>query len=80
MVSRFSTISRDVLLTRTRIGVISGITGAAGSFGGVIFTLVARYNGLHYAKTIWIMGIVTLVNNLVVLWIPPLPKGQLGGH
>ena len=61
-------------------GIVSGLTGAAGNFGGVVFAIIFRYCGKDYAKPFWIMGIVTIVVNLGVSWIKPVPKGQIGGH
>lgn len=61
-------------------GIISGMAGAAGTLGGVVFTLVARYNGLDYAQTLKFIGIWTIVSNVVVSWIPPISKTQLGGR
>lgn len=62
-------------------GVISGITGASGNFGGIIFAIIFRYIGAaHYGKTIWIIGVISIALNLCVCWIPPIPKGQIGGR
>ena len=61
-------------------GIVSGCTGAAGNFGGVIFAIIFRYSGKDYAKPFWIIGIITIVVNAAVSWIRPIPKGQIGGH
>lgn len=61
-------------------GVLSGMVGATGNFGGVIFAIIFRYNGTNYHTVIWIMGIMYIAINLAVSWIPPLPRGQIGGH
>ena len=61
-------------------GIVSGLTGGIGNFGGIIFSIIFRYNGTQYGKSIWIIGIMTLVINLAVSWIRPIPKGQVGGH
>jgi len=61
-------------------GIISGLTGAAGKLGGVIFAIIFRYNGIHYARAIWICGIMHIAMNLAVIWIRPIPKGQIGGR
>ncbi|KAJ9659792.1 hypothetical protein H2201_007228 [Coniosporium apollinis] len=61
-------------------GVVSGFTGAAGNFGGIIFAIIFRYNGLNYMRVFWIMGIMMIGMNLAVAWIKPIPKGQIGGH
>jgi NNP family nitrate/nitrite transporter-like MFS transporter len=61
-------------------GIISGVTGATGNFGGIIFAIIFRYLGADYGKTFWIIGIITIALNLAVAWIKPIPKGQIGGH
>lgn len=60
-------------------GVVSGFTGACGNFGGIIFAIIFKYVG-DYAKSIWIIGVIMIAINLAVCWIPPLPKGQVGGR
>lgn len=61
-------------------GVVSGFTGAAGNFGGVVFAIIFRYNGKDYGKVFWIIGVMTIGINLAVAWIKPIPKGQVGGR
>ena len=61
-------------------GVVSGCTGAAGNFGGIIFAIIFRYCGKDYAKPFWIIGVITIAVNAAVSWIRPVPKGQIGGH
>jgi NNP family nitrate/nitrite transporter-like MFS transporter len=63
-------------------GVLSGLTGAGGNLGGVVFAIIFRYmdNGTNYAKGFWVIGIMHIVLNLAVCWIPPIPKGQIGGR
>ncbi|KAK0629484.1 major facilitator superfamily domain-containing protein [Bombardia bombarda] len=63
-------------------GILSGLTGAGGNLGGVVFAIVFRYmdGGTNYAKGFWVIGIVHIALNLAVCWIPPLPRGQIGGH
>lgn len=61
-------------------GVVSGMTGATGNFGGIIFAIVFRYMGTNYGKSFWIIGIMTIAVNLAVCWIRPIPKGQIGGR
>ena len=63
-------------------GILSGLTGAGGNLGGVLFAIIFRFvdNGTNYAKSFWIIGIIHIAVNLAVVWIPPLPKGQVGGH
>jgi NNP family nitrate/nitrite transporter-like MFS transporter len=61
-------------------GIISGVTGATGNFGGIIFAIIFRYLGVNYGKTFWIIGVITIAVNLAVCWIKPIPKGQIGGR
>ncbi|AEO65998.1 uncharacterized protein THITE_36710 [Thermothielavioides terrestris NRRL 8126] len=63
-------------------GVVSGLTGAGGNLGGVLFAVVFRFmdDGTDYAKAFWVIGVVNLAVNAAVAWIPPLPKGQVGGR
>ncbi|KAJ2904723.1 nitrite transporter [Zalerion maritima] len=63
-------------------GILSGFTGAGGNFGGVCFAIIFRFmnHGKDYARGFWVIGIINVVLNLLVSWIPPLPKGQIGGH
>ncbi|KAK0731559.1 major facilitator superfamily domain-containing protein [Lasiosphaeris hirsuta] len=63
-------------------GILSGLTGAGGNLGGVIFAIIFRFmdHGTNYAKGFWVMGIIHIAVSLGVSWIPPLPKGQVGGH
>ncbi|KAK3986762.1 putative nitrate transporter [Cladorrhinum sp. PSN332] len=62
-------------------GILSGLTGAGGNLGGVIFAIIFRFmgGGTDYAKGFWVIGIMHIVLNLAVCWIPPIPKGQIGG-
>lgn len=59
-------------------GVLSGMTGAGGNLGGVVFAVVFRFmdGGTNYAKGFWVIGVINLVVAVGVSWIPPLPKGQ----
>jgi NNP family nitrate/nitrite transporter-like MFS transporter len=61
-------------------GIISGVTGATGNFGGIIFAIIFRYLGKDYGKAFWIIGVMTIGINLAVCWIKPIPKGQIGGR
>ncbi|KAI1171222.1 nitrate transporter [Nemania sp. FL0916] len=63
-------------------GGVSGITGAAGNFGGVVFSVVFRFtdDGTNYAKAFWIIGVITISLNLALCWVPPVPRGQIGGR
>jgi MFS transporter, NNP family, nitrate/nitrite transporter len=63
-------------------GILSGLTGGGGNLGGVVFAVIFRVvdAGKGYAHSIWIIGCVHIAINVAVAWIPPLPKGQIGGH
>ncbi|KAK6843353.1 nitrite transporter [Apiospora arundinis] len=63
-------------------GVLSGTTGAVGNMGGVVFAIVFRFmdGGTNYAKALWVIGLIHIGLNLVLCWVPPLPKGQIGGR
>lgn len=61
-------------------GVVSGMTGATGNFGGIIYAIVFRYNYTNYAKSFWIIGVMMISMNLAVSWIRPVTKGQIGGR
>ncbi|KAH8910870.1 nitrate transporter [Coniochaeta sp. PMI_546] len=63
-------------------GILSGVTGAGGNLGGVVFAVIFRFmgGGTDYAKAFWVIGVVHIGMNLSVSWIRPLPKGQIGGH
>jgi len=58
-------------------GILSGLIGAAGNLGGVMFAIIFRYNGVLYGRSIWISGLIMIAINLSVSWIRPIPKGQL---
>jgi NNP family nitrate/nitrite transporter-like MFS transporter len=60
-------------------GILSGLIGAAGNFGGICFAICFRYNGKDYHKAIWITGACSIAVNVVVSWIRPIPKNQIGG-
>ncbi|RDW74002.1 putative nitrate transport protein crnA [Coleophoma crateriformis] len=61
-------------------GIISGVTGATGNLGGIVFAIIFRYNGSDYARVFWIIGVITIAINIAVCWIKPIPTGQIGGR
>jgi NNP family nitrate/nitrite transporter-like MFS transporter len=61
-------------------GILSGIVGATGNFGGVIFAIIFRYHKTNYAQVFWIIGIIIIALNLAFVWVKPIPKGQIGGR
>lgn len=63
-------------------GIVSGFTGGIGNLGGVIFAVIFRFmdNGTNYAKAFWVIGCIHVGLNVLTCWIPPIPKGQIGGR
>ncbi|KAI9738843.1 MAG: hypothetical protein M1834_008350 [Cirrosporium novae-zelandiae] len=61
-------------------GIISGITGAAGNLGGIVFAIIFRYLDKDFAKAIWIIGVITIGINVGVCGVRPIPGGQVGGR
>lgn len=61
-------------------GIVSGLVGGSGNFGGIIFAIIFRYNGTEYHKVFWIVGVISIGINLSVSWIRPVPKHQIGGQ
>ncbi|KAI9891176.1 MAG: hypothetical protein M1814_003019 [Vezdaea aestivalis] len=55
-------------------GLISGVTGASGCLGGIVFLIVNRYSGSDYPRMYWIIGVMIIAINLGVSFIPPVPK------
>ena len=56
-------------------GIVSGVTGASGNLGGIMFALVFKYVG-DYGESIWIIGVVIMAVQVGICWIPPVPKSQ----
>ncbi|CAF0896429.1 unnamed protein product [Adineta steineri] len=50
-------------------GVVSGVTGASGNLGGILFGLIFRFLGTDYHKSLWIIGICCVGSNLAVTFI-----------
>ncbi|KAI1817744.1 nitrate transporter [Poronia punctata] len=63
-------------------GVVSGTTGASGNLGGLLFSIIFRFvgGGTGYAKAFWIIGVIHIGLNLALCWVPPVPRGQIGGR
>ena len=65
-------------------GIVSGVTGATGNLGGIIFAIIFRFDVTgkvsHYGRSLWIIGIIMMGINIAVSWIRPVPKGQIGGR
>ncbi|CAF3659327.1 unnamed protein product [Rotaria sp. Silwood1] len=51
-------------------GIVSGVTGASGNVGGILFSLAFRFLGTDYQTALWIIGIICLGSNLAVTCIP----------
>ncbi|KAJ3301696.1 hypothetical protein HDV03_000499 [Kappamyces sp. JEL0829] len=62
-------------LNPSKNGFVSGVVGSAGNLGGIVFSLVFRYNTTNYAQSMWIIGCIILFLHAMVFWIPVLtPK------
>ncbi|ROV91796.1 hypothetical protein VSDG_06434 [Cytospora chrysosperma] len=63
-------------------GIVSGFTGGVGNLGGVMFAIIFRFmgDGTDCAKAFWVIGCIHLGLNVLLCWIRPIPKGQVGGH
>lgn len=65
-------------------GIVSGVTGAAGNLGGIIFAIIFRFDvtgkAADYGKSLWIIGVIIMAMNVAVCWIKPVPKNQIGGQ
>ncbi|KAL5320721.1 hypothetical protein ACEPPN_011531 [Leptodophora sp. 'Broadleaf-Isolate-01'] len=61
-------------------GIISGVTGACGNLGGIVFAIIFRYQGKDFGKTFWVIGVMTIGFHILLCWIQPIPKGQIGGR
>lgn len=68
--------AKKKIADNVRTGLITGVTGAAGNLGGIVYLLIARYNGTDYVKVFWIVGVANISASLLVAWIRPIPKGQ----
>lgn len=63
-------------------GLVSGLTGSGGNLGGIIFATIFRFmkQGRGFAEGLWVIGVINVGVNVAVCWIPPLPRGQIGGR
>lgn len=66
--------------TNINKGILSGLVGASGNLGGIIFAIIFRYNKTNYSRVFWIMGIMVIILNTAFMWVRPIPKGQIGGR
>ncbi|CAG8974440.1 hypothetical protein HYALB_00004136 [Hymenoscyphus albidus] len=53
-------------------GIISGVTGACGNLGGIVFAIIFRQQGRDYARTFWVIGVMTVAINVAICWIRPV--------
>lgn len=53
-----------------RNGFVSGVVGACGNLGGIIFSLIFRYNPNDTFKAMWISGVIVLILHFLVLFVP----------
>ncbi|CAK7265787.1 hypothetical protein SEPCBS119000_001690 [Sporothrix epigloea] len=73
-------------------GLVSGLTAAAGNVGGILFSIVFRLVTtidveeplaapalVDYGKAFWVIGIIHIVVNLAICWIPPTPRNPIRG-
>ena len=54
-------------------GILSGLTGAGGNLGGIIFSVIFRFmdNGTNYTKGFWVVGVIHVGVSLSISPIPP---------
>ena len=66
------TVPADIFKPRD-IGLAWGLSGAAGSYGGSLFTPFVGYLVTHYsyAPVFWIVSSMHIVSCLVVMWLLP---------
>ncbi len=62
------------------VGIVSGVTGASGNLGGIVFAIIFRLNHTDYARVFWIIGLIGIGMNVAVSWIRPIPRKQIGGR
>lgn len=51
-------------------GIVSGVVGASGNIGGIMFSLAFRFFGPNYPRAFWVIGVFCLSANLAVTTIP----------
>ena len=57
-----------------------GITGAAADLGGLIYLLIARCNGVDYARAFLIVDAINIARHLAISEIRTILRGQIGGR
>ncbi|KAG9673191.1 nitrite transporter, partial [Aureobasidium melanogenum] len=65
-------------------GLVSGVVGASGNLGGIIFAIVFRYSVAGkttlYGQSFYTIGAIMMGIGVLTAWIRPVPKGQIGGR
>ncbi|CAD0085251.1 unnamed protein product [Aureobasidium mustum] len=65
-------------------GLVSGVVGASGNLGGIIFAIIFRYSvegkTTLYGRSFYTIGAIMMGIGLLTAWIRPVPKGQIGGR
>lgn len=55
-------------------GIVSGLVGGFGNLGGIVFAIIFRYNGSEFGRSLWIIGVISVVAHLAVSWIHPVAR------
>jgi NNP family nitrate/nitrite transporter-like MFS transporter len=65
-------------------GLVSGVVGASGNLGGIIFAIIFRYSidgkTTLYGQSFLTIGAIMMGMGVLTAWIKPIPKGQIGGR
>jgi NNP family nitrate/nitrite transporter-like MFS transporter len=65
-------------------GLVSGVVGASGNLGGIIFAIIFRYSvdgkNTLYGRSFLTIGAIMMGMGVLTAWIRPVPKGQIGGR
>ncbi|KAI4717943.1 nitrate transporter [Aureobasidium sp. EXF-10727] len=65
-------------------GIVSGVVGASGNLGGIIFAIIFRYSidgkTTLYGQSFLTIGAIMMGMGVLTSWIRPVPKGQIGGR
>ena len=70
----FCNILQDANPSSSYLGIVSGTVGGMGNLGGIVFAIIFRYNGSHYARSLWIIGVICIAGNMAVSWVHPLSR------
>jgi NNP family nitrate/nitrite transporter-like MFS transporter len=65
-------------------GLVSGVVGASGNLGGIIFAIVFRYSvqgkTTLFGRSFTVIGAIMIGMGVLTSWVRPIPKGQIGGR